>query len=41
VIRVLVPLVATEDQIEEGMAVLEAAMNTVSPPVSATSSASH
>jgi 4-aminobutyrate aminotransferase/(S)-3-amino-2-methylpropionate transaminase len=41
VIRVLVPLVAAEDQIEEGLAVLEAAMSTVSPPVSATSSASH
>lgn len=41
VIRVLVPLVATEGQIEEGLAVLEAAMSTVSPSVSATSSASH
>jgi 4-aminobutyrate aminotransferase/(S)-3-amino-2-methylpropionate transaminase len=41
VIRVLVPLVANEDQIKEGLAVLEAAMSTASPPVSATSSASH
>ncbi len=41
VIRMLVPLIATDDQIEEGLAVLKAAMSTVSPSVSATSSASH
>ncbi len=41
IIRLLVPLVATDEQIEEGLAVLEASLSTVSSSVPSASSARH